>query len=213
MNKLWFFSFFFLFMCCSWPLCSWPQTQVNVNICIHNIYFYKTAPLSVWAFLHQNVFTADTRSLPHPSSETLPSSSLFCVSTDPSAAPCPTLGIYVFISLWVRGCFGCSIQWMGETRAHLNSHRSGHWRPHLNWIWPVRLYHLFYALLTCTYIHICSQFSSEVGSHTRKPFKKWFLLELLSYKGCCKRPTVAIQSHGGTMGMEGSRLLQQLNNA
>lgn len=126
----------------------------------------------------------------------------------PLASPCSMLCIYVFISLWVRGCFGCAIQWRGETRAHLNSHRSGHWRPPLNCIWPVRLYLIcVFSSRLCTYmhadtqIHIYRQFSPEVDYHTRNQFTKWFLLKLLSYRGCCKSPTVAIESHGGTMAL------------
>jgi len=61
------------------------------------------------------------------------------------------------------------------------------------------------------YIHIYSQFSAAVGSRARNDLRKWFLLELLSYRGCCKSPTGAIQSHGGAVGTEGWG--RQRNNA
>lgn len=78
-------------------------------------------------------------------------SSLFCPSTDPSALLRPTLGIYVFISLWGRGCFGCSVEWRDETWAHLNSHRSSRCRQDLTWIWPAGVYLIgVFPSLLCT---------------------------------------------------------------
>ena len=69
-------------------------------------------------------------------------------------------------------------------------------------------FRLLYAL-ACTFAFRVHQRLVPIWG---KEFRKRFQLELLSYRGCCKSPTVAIESHGGALGTEGSRLLQPLNN-
>lgn len=204
-------------MYCSWPLCAW--THIQVNTFLHMYYIFMKLFFLLWEHSFTNTYSLPSHG--HYHIHLARRYPLLPVPLTPQPALVPR---WAFMSSSL-----CEWEAVLAT-ASIAGVKPGHtWTPteavtgdHIwtgfdlsHYTWFVCFHH-FYALLTCMHahhIHIHSQSSSEVGFHTRVQFRRWFLLELLSYRACCKSPTVAIESHGGAMGMEGSRLLQQLNNA